>query len=714
MLALFLFACNGSDPVPTPTDDPSDDAGVPNLLVQETEVDFGVLADVGLTHNATVTVQNSGTGPLEVTSAAADGAFVSLSEGLTLEAQSIGQITLTFQPTEYVLEQTGTLTLVSNDPDFPELQVALFGGVILDSDGDGYDRPEAGGDDCDDSDDDIHPGATEKFYDGVDQDCAGDDDFDQDLDGFQTDAHGGTDCNDVVDSIYPGAPDSWYDGVDHDCAGNNDFDMDLDGYGSKAHNKGKDCDDDDDAAYPGAEERLNGKLDDCDGTRDWKVNPNTALVRVTGDGNNQYLGYSIAHGDYDSDGAVDTIVGGRNASSGVGSVYMVWGSEFPATADEDLPGLASESFNGSASNAYLGSALITLDEGDLAVGSMGASYNYGAIYWFDGDELAADFDDASAETVITGGSSRYYVGRGLGSSDLNGDGSDDLLFYYSSSTSSSSGQARIGLQYGGTFAGNVTASNVDSTWTTTSTNQATFESMSGGYDVDNDGYEDWIYCDPGYDGAATNAGAAWMIWGSSTDYANAETTLASVGEEVVSGEEASDATGTVCSLLPDLNGDGNAEYAVWSSAEGDLSIFFGGSSVKGGGSVVYNTADILVDMTDTNNPTVIRPTGDFNGDGTGDWVLGIDSTSSSDGHVYVFSGDMSAGTYEAGDAMAYVRTSTDDDNGYFGHAIPVHPGDVDNDGALDLSVGDWGYSGEINGDATTHSNTGAAYVFFGQ
>ena len=29
--------------------------------------------------------------------------------------------------------------------------------------------------------------------------------------------------------MYPSAPDAWYDGVDSDCAGNDDFDQDQDG-----------------------------------------------------------------------------------------------------------------------------------------------------------------------------------------------------------------------------------------------------------------------------------------------------------------------------------------------------------------------------------------------------------------------------------------------------------------------------------------------------
>jgi hypothetical protein len=66
---------------------------------------------------------------------------------------------------------------------------------FLDDDGDGY-GGDAGPlqcqavpghalarDDCDDADPDVHPGAVDVRYDGVDADCALDDDFDHDGDG---------------------------------------------------------------------------------------------------------------------------------------------------------------------------------------------------------------------------------------------------------------------------------------------------------------------------------------------------------------------------------------------------------------------------------------------------------------------------------------------------------------------------------------------------
>lgn len=49
---------------------------------------------------------------------------------------------------------------------------------IHDLDRDGFDDLAAGGDDCDDADATVNPSAIEVWYDGIDQNCAADDDFD--------------------------------------------------------------------------------------------------------------------------------------------------------------------------------------------------------------------------------------------------------------------------------------------------------------------------------------------------------------------------------------------------------------------------------------------------------------------------------------------------------------------------------------------------------
>ena len=98
----------------------------------------------------------------------------------------------------------------------PDLQAGF---AALDGDGDGYRNVDWGGDDCDDGTAGAHPGATEIWYDGIDEDCLGGDDNDADGDGYDADSQGGDDCNDTDAAINPAAPEVDGDGIDNDCDG---------------------------------------------------------------------------------------------------------------------------------------------------------------------------------------------------------------------------------------------------------------------------------------------------------------------------------------------------------------------------------------------------------------------------------------------------------------------------------------------------------------
>ncbi len=179
----------------------------------------------------------------------------------------------------------------------------VYGGS--DNDGDGYSACFA---DCDDYDSAINNGASETWYDGIDQDCDGLSDYDQDGDGDDDIAYGGTDCDDTDssvsgldvdgdgesscagdcddddDTINSSATEIWYDGVDQDCDGMSDYDQDGDGYDDVAYG-GDDCDDLDSTTY--GDDDGDGYLecvDDCD---DGDSGSNPAGTEVCGDGIDQ-------------------------------------------------------------------------------------------------------------------------------------------------------------------------------------------------------------------------------------------------------------------------------------------------------------------------------------------------------------------------------------------------------------------------------------------
>ena len=222
-------------------------------------------------------------------------------------------ITVRFSPVDE--EPADAELTVLSDAD--ELPFVLRGnsctGPGEDGDGDGY---TICGGDCDDDDDDVHPGATESA-DGVDEDCNGlvddrTDAYDDDGDGESEDDG---DCNDGDPEVFS-TQEETRNGVDDDCDGVIDdgvgnLDSDGDGYLEESG----DCDNDDPTVFPGAPELEDGLDNDCDGD----VDEGTADYDDDGDGETENEGdcddtdasvYSSAteaqdHLDNDCDGIVD-------------------------------------------------------------------------------------------------------------------------------------------------------------------------------------------------------------------------------------------------------------------------------------------------------------------------------------------------------------------------------------------------------------------------
>lgn len=177
-----------------------------------------------------------------------------------------------------------------------------------DDDRDGYDDESCGGPDCDDRDDDTHPGAREQCN-GVDDDCDGQIDESVSYDSWYPDDDGdgyGDDSGAVSDCEQP----SGY--VDND----------------------DDCDDRDDGVHPGATEQCNGEDDDCDGAEDEGATSTYWYPDDDRDG----FGDDSSSGTYDCEAPSGYVDNDEDCDDGDDDVNPDGTDDACTSADEDCSG----------------------------------------------------------------------------------------------------------------------------------------------------------------------------------------------------------------------------------------------------------------------------------------------------------------------------------------------------------------------------------------
>ncbi len=255
-----------------------------------------------------------------------------------------------------------------------------------------------------------------------------------------------------------------------------------------------------------------------------------ADVFFSGNYEDQGTGRSVAGaGDVDGDGYADFLVGAPDnsvTSVAEGSVWLVYGPPSSTALD---PSTADAAVNGAAVQDAFGWSLAGLGDvdgdggDDFAVGAPyvdAAGTNSGAVYVFT-TAPSGTVSASSADVIVTGVTAYDYTGTDVSvAGDVNGDLAVDLLFaVHGYDGGGSSGTGGLCLVYGPLVSGTV-SERCDGLWYGASGDGGSFSSnsassLSGGGDIDADGYDDFVYGLTDADPAGVNrAGTAWLFYGS--------------------------------------------------------------------------------------------------------------------------------------------------------------------------------------------------------
>ncbi len=555
--------------------------------------------------------------------------------------------------------------------------------------GDGY--VEQGGD-CDDDDASRNPGAEEIWYDDVDQNCDGANDFDQDGDRYKAEEYEGSDCDDTDATVHPDAEDSWYDGVDSDCDGASDYDQDGDGYEHDAYG-GDDCDDEDSGVHPDLpDDDGDGTDDDCNGSVDDDISLPDADAVLQGESSNDQAGEVLSGaGDVNGDGNDDFIVGVPSHSSSAGSAYLFLG---PVSAEDSLDD-GAVIIDGGSSGELLGTAVLLagdLDGDGYDDYLAGAPYagtltdTAGDAYLFMGSAdpaVGGDLSSSDADAIYTGVGMGNQAGNTLaGPGDLTGDGHDDLLIAAPGAT------VQRGVVYliSDASSGLQSLESAAHSWTGEDAGDYAGLALAGAGDVNGDGTPDILVGSYINDRSGTEAGSAYLVHGPGTDIDEIED-----GAAIITGISSGDRSSWALDGAGDTNDDGYDDLLIGAyMRDGDETDGGAAYLLLGpvSGEIGLASADATIEG--ENNAAhlgySVAGAGDLDGDGHDDLLLGTpgdNAHGNNTGSVYVLLGPVS-GAIDAADAD--LKALGESASYQAGGSVAV-AGDTDADGSLDLLLG---------------------------
>ncbi len=271
--------------------------------------------------------------------------------------------------------------------------------------------------------------------------------------------------------------------------------------------------------------------------------------------------------DFDDDGFGDYLVGAEGADDGTftfgGAAFLIYG---PGTGSNTI-GDADLRFTGTTAGSAVGRAIAGIADMDgdgrdeIAIGAAADGGSVGRAYLFYGASLSGELLlEKTADVAYEGGVTLDMIGDQVSrANDVNGDGYGDLLV--------AGPRVDTGVEDGGSvyvIAGpGDTGGAIDAIATAEIFGEAAFDmigySLDGTADVNGDGFSDLLIGAPytDFSAAATEAGTAYFLYGPQTgDVSVADARCA------MTGSVFQEIAGVSVAFIGDQTGDGTAELLV--------------------------------------------------------------------------------------------------------------------------------------------------------
>ncbi len=408
--------------------------------------------------------------------------------------------------------------------------------------------------------------------------------------------------------------------------------------------------------------------------------PASTLIGLTA---GDKFGFSVASaGDVNGDGYSDVIIGANGRSTNTGAAYLFLGSgaglaTSPATT---LSGVSNpDSFGSSVASA----GDVNGDSySDVIIGANGRSSNTGAAYVFLGSSGGLSSVIATTLNGLTPGDKFGFSVACAG--DVNGDGFSDVIAG-AYGVSSAKGAAYL---YLGTGSG--LSSTISTTLNGISTGDQFGYSVSSAGDVNGDGYSDVI---AGAIGVSSGKGAAYL-------YLGAGSGLSSTISATLNGISTGDQFGISVTCAGDINGDGYSDALVGAevvSTSTGAAYLFQGSTTGLPSSPSITRSGLTISCSFGFS---LSSSGDINGDGYSDIVIGAPNLSVNTGAAYTYHGSpdglKTTSNWQVLEAQAGAN---------YGLSV-ASAGDVNSDGYSDVLVGAYIYT-------SVNFRDGKAFLYLG-